>query len=287
MTSPPLKRKSPSSKVKAKKAKKQKSGKKKLDAIKKARVKAAAKSGVRAKLRARKAEGGIAGIDLSAYEFLQEAKYTLFKDPGGGCPTSGGFRGCKKMTITLGPKKQFGEPGTNSTGSHPKAITKACSSYPEQDFKSGHVLNADFGGPDSNDNMTILTASANSAQRKFDSNLKKARNALYDVYSNFAKCAPKEESFFTDLDYGIEVVIVIGATGGVWDKKYPGNCISNEITLTATIINEANARNAANDDDNFKNVIPSRLKDTPRLLKVVSDLVDTANTGSPLDNREY
>ena len=267
--------------VKSKKVKT--SGKKKISTPKKGTVKAAVKSGVVSKLRARNAKGTV-GFDLSPYAMIKDPVYELFDDPDD-APTSGGYRGCKKVTATLGPKQQFGQAGSDATGSYPKALAKASSTYKDQTFISGHVLNADFGGPNLPRNTTILTSSANGQQKTFDSNIKAARNALHLVYSTLAQCGPKASTFFTNLGYGIKIVITLD--DDAWADDYPGNCISTEMRLTATVVNEAKVTAAAADTSKFNNAVPSKLNGIAGQLQNVQNLVDTANTGNVVDNREY
>lgn len=228
--------------------------------------------------------------DLSPYEIIVGAKYDLFDDPADAPAGVGkhGYKGCQRATITLGPKQQLGQVGTNSSGIYPLAKADAEATYTDQTFVSGHVVNADFGGPDAASNMTILTSSANGQQKLFDNHVKNARNALYAVYKDLASLGPIDPNFFDNLKYGIKLDIRVGVAGGVWDANYPGNCISNSITLTATVENEVNVQNAiANANTVFTNPRQIVLKGLPNRLTAVFNEIVTANSGSPIDNAEY
>jgi hypothetical protein len=229
--------------------------------------------------------------DLSPYEIIEDADYTLFDDPndapsGGG---KGGYKGCQQVTMILGPKQQFGQTGTNSSGAYPLAIGDAENDYPNQTFVSGHVLNADFGGPDAAKNMTILTSSANGQQKTFDTNVKNARNALYNVYMDLASLDPIDDDFLEDIEYGIALDIQVDDAHGEWDANYPGNCISNWMDLDATVVNELRVTNAIAAPATYFNNHHRQtiLNSLPNKLAAVRNLVAAANAGSPVDNQEF
>jgi hypothetical protein len=222
-------------------------------------------------------------VNLAAYEILVPAAYVSFADPAD-CPAAtGDYMGCHQVTVTLGPKQQFGQTGTNATATFPYALADASLAYAGQYvFKSGHVLNADFGGPNAANNMTILTSSANTQQTKFDNNIKNARNALYNVYKAVASCGPTSATFFSAIGYGIAIDIQMG--GGTWGPAYPDDCISNQMDLNAVVVNEAAFIAAAQNPNNFASPRPSVLVSIPRLCGIVQNYVAIAMTRNQIIN---
>jgi hypothetical protein len=269
------------------KPKKKKSGKKALDDGKKVTVKAVGKQKIKDDLTFNPKTFVPVAQDLTPFAVLTAADYTVFNDPAD-APTGGGYRGCAQVTITLGPLQDFSNSGTNSSGAFPLAKADAQVTYYQQTFISGHVLNADFGGPDAPKNMTILTSSANSQQKTFDSNVKKARNTIYSIYMDLAALGPKSTNFLAALGYGIELDLQVGQTGGRWHHKYPGNCISNRIDLDAQIVGEVKVLTAiGNPNTYFSSPRPSILIGIQGKLTTVQNYIATAMTGSRLDNSEY
>ncbi len=135
---------------------------------------------------------------------LEEAAYVLFPQPVGA--STAGARGCKSARVVLGPLVGWPEPqpGTDAMAIYPDAITDVRKDLDDSKYhwKSGHVINADFGGSGiGNTNMTCLTSSANTQQTAFDNNVKKARSALHKVYSTIRE-AGGQQDFFTALGYG-------------------------------------------------------------------------------------
>ncbi len=225
-------------------------------------------------------------MDLSPFEVLVAAVYTPFADPPG-CPaTTGGYKGCQRVTITLGPKQEFLQTGSDSSASYPHALANAKTSYPARTLVSGHVLNANFGGPDDPSNMTILTSSANSSQRLFDNNVGYARSTLYNIYRDIASCDPINPAFFTAIGYGIAVEIQV--TGAAWTLGYPGNCISSQLTLSANVVGEAAllATFATPTDiaTNFRQPRQIVFSSIHHTITSVRTYVATAMTGTPIAN---
>jgi hypothetical protein len=269
------------------KPKKKKSGLKALDEGKKAAIKAVGKRMIKDDLTFNSKTFVPVAQDLTPFAVLTAAHYTLFQDPAD-APKGGGYAGCAQVTITLGPLQDFSNSGTNSSGAFPRAKAKAETKYYRQTFVSGHVLNADFGGPDASKNMTILTSSANSQQKTFDSNVKKARNIIYSVYMDLAALGPKNTNFLAGLGYGIKLDLQVGSAGGEWSNKYPGNCISNQIDLDAQIVGEGKVLTAiAAPNTYFSSPRPSILSGIQGKLTMVQTFITTAMTRSRLDNAEY
>jgi hypothetical protein len=295
MTTPPKKRRRsgddedpdwvpPTASPTKKKAKKKtKTGKKPLPTKTKKTIKAAVTPPVTAILAttSRTRMAPVATV-LAPLAIITAAAHISFADPGD-CPdNSGEHMGCQQMTITLGPKQQFGQAGTNSSNTYPRALAAVRIRYPLQTFKSGHVLNADFGGADEARNMTVLTSSANTQQTLFDTALKNAQNALYNVYAALASCNPTNPGLLGGLAYGISVTITMG--GGTRGPSYPDNCVSNQMALQAVIQNEANILAAAANLANFANPKPGTLNGVRGLCAQVRGFVTKANTRNLVDN---
>lgn len=163
---------------------------------------------------------------------------TLFDTPDG-APTKGA-RGCKRAEVVLGPLAGWPElqRGTDAKSVFPDAITDVRLRIDDAKYswKSGHVINADFGGVGtSNDNMTCLTSSANKAQQAFDNHVKDARSSLHQVYSAL-RLAFQQGDSLKKLGYGIKVEIEM--SDEAWGDKYPWNCVSTSMSLEATIVGE-------------------------------------------------
>ena len=169
-------------------------------------------------------------------EYLSPPEYTLFDQPDGA--TSATARGCKTATVTLGPLAGFTDvnSGTDAEAVWPSAIEDVRAKIQGYTWISGHVINADFGGfGGSDENMTCLTSSANSQQKAFDSNVKHARTYLHQVYTALRE-AGKKSDFFSGFGYGIELELEM--SDATWGRKYPYNCVSNTMSLAATVVNE-------------------------------------------------
>jgi hypothetical protein len=210
----------------AARTKKRNTGKKKLDTDGRNRVKGRTKADIAAELYSSVRYFSAPAIDLEQFEVIRAFHPTPFADPAG-APAGGGYKGCQKIEITLGPKQQFGEMGTNASATYPKALDDVKANYHGMTFYSGHMLNADFGGEDSADNMTILTSGANTNQKAFDSNVKNARNTLYGIYQDLVSFNPKNGvGYFTAMGLGIQVTIEM--TGNPWgDVKNPNDVFND------------------------------------------------------------
>ncbi len=172
------------------------------------------------------------------FSIISEADYEPFPKPAG-APTAGA-RGCKSAEVTLGPIAGWPEflQGTDAAVIYPDAITDVRAELNDAKYhwKSGHVINADFGGSGiGNKNMTCLTSSANTSQTAFDNSIKNARSALHRVYSTIREAGAQHE-FFAGLGYGIKLEIVL--SDAAWAATYPENCVSDQMSLTATIVSE-------------------------------------------------
>jgi len=92
-------------------------------------------------------------------------------------------RGGQNSTVTLGAGAfAMQGNGTNADANRPGGMRGARTQFPEESFKAGHILNAEFGGSGtSNANLIILTAAGNAAHRAFDQPVKHAIHYLYNI----------------------------------------------------------------------------------------------------------
>jgi hypothetical protein len=147
-------------------------------------------------------------------------------------PRAGG----KSSQAVLSPYAALGlVGGTDANSQLPSAITQARTLYPQAFFKAGHLFNADLGGDgkDAN-NLTILTAAANSQMTAFDNPVKYALLGLYNLYKELHKDTTLDLSQF---NYGIQVEIRV--SDEKWGNTYPDNCIAQRITCQATMVGKA------------------------------------------------
>ncbi len=212
------------------------------------------------------------------FSIISKAEYVPFPKPAGA--RTAGARGCKSAKVTLGPIAGWPEflQGTDAAVIYPDAITDVRDELDDSQYhwKSGHVINADFGGSGiGNKNMTCLTSSANTSQTAFDNSIKNARSALHRVYTAIRE-AGKQQEFFKGLKYGIQLDIVL--SDAAWEVDYPGNCVSDQMNLTATIVNEPST-------DDIKSAMagatPMTIKQALTAVEEVRTLVAKAN-GTPV-----
>lgn len=146
--------------------------------------------------------------------------------------------GGARATATLGPRSHFNQ-NSNADSTLPRAKSDAGAHY-GINFISGHLLNEQFNG-DGKDakNLTILTASANSAMKSFDNRIVDAVRALRKVYEGLSELYEP----IGDFAYGISVVIEPSGSSYAWSTEYPGNCISKFIWCHAKIVGEDRVKN--------------------------------------------
>lgn len=207
--------------------------------------------------------------------------YTLFDKPDGA--KTKGARGCKQAEVTLGPLAGWPppEPGTDAEARYPDAIIDVRTDIDNATYawKSGHVINANFGGyGKSNDNMTCLTSSANKSQQAFDNNVARARDFLHKVYSGLRR-AGKGSDYFKALCYGIKVEIEM--SDEAWGDTYPWNCVSTSMSLEASIVNEPAEDQIREDMEGRKE---SEIRQLLSDIASVSQYVAAANQCHTVDN---
>jgi hypothetical protein len=100
-------------------------------------------------------------------------------------------------------------------------------------FRAGHLLNACFGGSNTDpDNLTALTASTNTSHKSFDENVKRAGGALVKAYEAMMQMGLDVDT----IDYGISVAV---GTDGWWtnDPTDPGYFVCGKLLCAADVVN--------------------------------------------------
>jgi hypothetical protein len=214
---------------------------------------------------------------INRIHYIEEPDYKEFS----GTNQQGFARGGRKATVILGPAGVFSKnSNARSTGSLP-ALGPVRATY-QGDFVAGHLLNADFGGVGTQENITVLTDSANGSMNTFDNRIRQAVNALKHAYVGMNNLGIEVD----DLTYGIEVEITVG--NDTWDDDHPGDLIANEVTCTASVHDEPDV------DDLLEDVYPDGRGKPPRFDSAVADIkkhmqaaesaVDQANNAGDIDN---
>jgi hypothetical protein len=253
---------------------KKKKAAKVLSTAKKAAVKAKVKPPIKARAQRLKTQGSV------------QAFGDLYREEVPICtPFDSKRRGCKTASVTLYPQTGVdSNKDSDAIGTLPSSIGAVKAKYPGYNWKSGHVINADFGGDgELSANMTCLTSSANGQQNAFDGPVKRARVVLHKAYSLMRKCGAQKE-FFDDQLFGIKVSAVV--SDDTWGDTYPDNCIANELRLTATVVNapsEPKLREVMKVASSGGNVET----DIAQVLKLIADVsaeVDKANLNAVVTN---
>jgi len=189
--------------------------------------------------------------------------------------------GGEMSRATLGPNSYFGM-GTDADSRLPPAIDDARAAYGIP-FIAGHLLNADFGGHGrTSANLTILTPRANSAMKRFDDPVKQAVYYLKDIYELLSRLYVPIDR----LQYGIAVKIGVSGPSHVWDRRYPGNCISQYITCDARLRRESDVDVYYDRRDPHDRQTEAVWRDVRRLMAAVRSLVDQANEHDLIDNEQ-
>jgi hypothetical protein len=149
--------------------------------------------------------------------------------------------GGKRSTAALGPLADM-YAKSDADPKLPKGIVQARKTYPQYDFKAGHMLNARFGG-DGKDasNLVILTARANVSCNRFDGDggIGKALNALGRLYallvSYYVDINKRSGEGRTLLQYGIKVEITVSPERWGNDEKKLEYNIHNWLFMRAEV----------------------------------------------------
>jgi len=181
------------------------------------------------RVKAQPAEQALRGLDILAGPICEP-----FPDPDDAPMAKA--RGCKRAEVTIGPRAGVpADMGTDAEGILPRVLGDAKVLY-GNNFKSGHAVNADFGGSGVDyKNLTCLTNSANGQQNAFDGPIRRARGVLQHAYEAINHGKPQAADFLKNLGYGIKIVITM--SDETWGDDYPDNCISTEMTCSAEVVN--------------------------------------------------
>lgn len=246
--------------------------------------------------------------DPIAMQYVQPGARIIIKDPGyikgivyiaGGDPafplsarswtrpgqglvlSAGGVR----VTATLGPAA-YRSMNSDADRQALPAIVDAEAAY-SQGFKAGHLLNAEFGGPGNDPgNLTILTNSANSANRTFDNRIKDAVTGPLEKAYRCINDMGLDASLQT---YGIAMTIAIGNSFWSTNPAEVGYLIADTVTWSAQVVGVPTQANleaqltAAYQGQRVGNH-QSLMDDLTEYIKQVQGFVDTANANGVLDN---
>lgn len=196
--------------------------------------------------------------------------YELINSPTGG----------KYSYVTLGPGIYGKYNGTDADSNLPSGIKKAREKYPECSFKAGHLLNAILGGVGTHpQNLTILTAKANSSMRAFDNNIIYATSELKKLYEFLADKNIK----ISDVKYGIKVEVKVG--DDKWGEKIPDSYIAKEITCTAAI--SGNLQNLKPVDGYEGEVIDENNREIIKINAEIKRFLTVAERAKSIDNSHH
>ncbi|MGE0383397.1 MAG: hypothetical protein AB7Q97_01620 [Gammaproteobacteria bacterium] len=176
--------------------------------------------------------------------------------------------GSDSVSVTLGPNACNAR-SNDADPDLPEGIELARKTYPECNFKAGHMRNCDLGGNGKNwKNLTILTSSANTAMTKYDNALKRAAEQLKKVYESIYKDFPEvTERDLKDIEFGIDLEI---RTEGTWGKSAPDSYICNKVKYSARIHGDV--------PDEYQS------RDVLSAMKAVKDEIGKCN-GKSVDNK--
>lgn len=209
--------------------------------------------------------------------FISHPQYTTFPKTASGLEPGG-----SSMTCILGPAAVLStNSNAQSTASLP-CLQYIVPAHQNHSWYAGHLLNAQFRGPSTTNNMTALTGSANHQQTGFDNHIVNAVGHLKAVYTKLNNVGVDIMS----LGYGIHLNIVVNVAK--WGTNSPDDCISTGLTCTATVVTPPNVDalvgaiypNAASLPA-FWNLTRQEILD---LIDMVQAEVNTANSNGNVTN---
>lgn len=209
---------------------------------------------------------------LRGLEVLDGPYCDPFDDPPG---TAAGTRGCQRAEVTIGPGAGVqADMGTNAEAEFPLVLAPAIEKY-GRNFKSGHAINADFAKLAGSDyrNLTCLTNSANGRQNAFDGPIRRARGILQHAYEAINRGVPSDPDFLKKLGYGIKIVITM--SDEAWGDEFPDNCISEQMTCEAEVVN-------APSEDTLRDALvgvskSKEIRNAMGYIEQVATMVDSVN----------
>ena len=210
-------------------------------------------------------------VHLSAPAYTSFAPTATGWDPGG-----------QSVVCVLGPAAWRSVNSDAKSAASLPCLAPIRISHPGRGFIAGHLLNAQFGGPNSLENMTALTSSANGQQKSFDNHIVNACGLLHKVYLELNNVGID----VMVLGYGIQLNIDMHPNR--WPGAAPNDCISIRMTCTALVVSEPDI------DTLMATVYPggkglpdlwiSTRKTILTLVQGVQDEVATANLASTVTN---
>ena len=133
--------------------------------------------------------------------------------------------GSRRVSATFGPLS-WTQRANDADPSLPRGIKLAREHYPACGFKAGHMLNCELGGNGRRaENLTILTASANTAMTRYDNNLKRAVHYLGNLYRLLYDAGVQGMP-----TYCVTATIAVGER---WGAAAPDKHITRALTIEA------------------------------------------------------
>ncbi len=150
-----------------------------------------------------------------------------FSAPVYGDMLSNGYGGGTSVTAVISPTV-VGRSAAVPT--LPRAIVQARKRWPTASFKAGHILNMVCGGPgNESKNLTILSASGNGANKKFDNRIQDARAELEAIY----KLVHKHGGEIANLKLGVKVEVKV--SDDKWGNEPPDSFICQRLHCSADV----------------------------------------------------
>lgn len=172
------------------------------------------------------------GTTVMKLVHLVAPAYTTFPLTPGGLDPGG-----QSVTCVLGPAAwRSTNSNAQSTTSLP-CLTQVKAALPGYLFYAGHLLNAQFGGPGTSNNLTALTSGANTAHKAFDNHIVNALGYLLAAYTELNNVGVD----VMPLGYGIQLTITVNPAR--WPPTTPHACVSTGLTCTALVVNPPNVDN--------------------------------------------
>lgn len=222
-------------------------------------------------------------VDTVTTKTLGHIRYVANGTPGY-TPADRPGAGGRRSTAILGPG------GVLSVNSKADRSALPHIDDAEQDygrsFKAGHLLNACFGGSNTNPaNLTALTSSANTSHKSFDENVKRAGAALVKAYEAMMRMGLDVDA----VEYGISVEV---STDGWWtdDATDPGYYVCDKLLCAADVVNvpDLTALEADLDDThgvgNRLDGHPKFVRELQAAIASVQRMVDAANAAHTIPN---
>jgi hypothetical protein len=171
-------------------------------------------------------------ITVQKIVYLVPPVYTNFALTASGLDPGG-----QSVTCILGPAAWRSTNSNAQSNASLPCLTQIKLALPGHIFYAGHLLNAQFGGPGTSNNLTALTSHANTMQKGFDNAIVDALGHLNDVYTALNDVGVN----VTLIGYGIQLTITVNPAR--WPVATPHECVSTGLVCTALVVNPPHVDN--------------------------------------------